>query len=141
MISTSWLDKRKPYWERLETLLDAAAKSGLASLTRAELQELGLLYRQTAADLAAIREDPSSPHFARYLNQLLARAHNTIYSAQRGSPLALVHFFVKTYPRVVRENLDYVLAAILLFAAGAVVGAVMTWQDPDFKVRVLGPQL
>src|ERR1700685_2570590 len=83
VISTRWLEKRKPYWKRLENLLDRRARTGFKSLTRAELQELGLLYRQIAADLAALREDRGSINFATYLNQLLVRAHNTIYSARK----------------------------------------------------------
>ena len=70
MISTRWLEKRKPHWSRLEELLDRATNKGFKSLSRSELQELGLLYRQIAADLAALREDRGSVHFARYLNQL-----------------------------------------------------------------------
>ena len=62
------------------------------------LRELSLLYRQIAADLAALREDRGSIHFARYLNQLLARAHNTIYSARRTSPSALVDYFRAAEP-------------------------------------------
>ena len=50
MISTRWLEKRKPHWSKLETLLNQSAKSGLKSLSRSDLQELSLLYRQTAAD-------------------------------------------------------------------------------------------
>ena len=141
MISTYWLDKRKPHWDRLEELLGLTSRSGLRALSRGELQELSLLYRQTAADLAAIREDPSSPHFARYLNQLLARAHNTIYAGRRGSPLAVVRFFARTYPAVFRHNLRHCLAAIAIFVVSAVVGAALTWQDPDFKVKILGPQM
>jgi len=141
VISTYWLDKRKPHWDRLEELLGLTSRSGLRALSRGELQELSLLYRQTAADLAAIREDPSSPHFARYLNQLLARAHNTIYAGRRGSPLAVVRFFARTYPAVFRHNLRHCLAAIAIFLVSAVVGAALTWQDPDFKVKILGPQM
>ena len=141
MISTAWLRRRQPHWTRLEELVDASRRSGLRSLSRAELQELGLLYRQVAADLAAIREDPSSPHFARYLNQLLARAHNTIYSGQRGSPLAVFRFFLDTYPLVFRRNAWYAAAALGVFLAAAVVGMTLTLRDPDFKVSILGPQL
>ena len=57
MISTRWLEKRKPHWSKLESLLNQSAQGGLKSLSRSDLQELSLLYRQTAADLAAIRED------------------------------------------------------------------------------------
>jgi len=82
VISTRWLEKRKPHWSRLEQLLDHCTSKGFKSLTRSELQELSLLYRQIAADLAALREDRGSVHFSRYLNQLLARAHNTTFSVR-----------------------------------------------------------
>jgi uncharacterized membrane protein SpoIIM required for sporulation len=141
MISTRWLDKRKPHWKQLETLLDRGAGSGLRSLTRGELQHLGLLYRQIAADLASIRQDPSSVQFARYLNRLLARAHNTIYASERANPRKAVRFFAVDYPAIFRRNINYCLFALLLFAGAGVVGAVMTYQDPDFKVGILGPQM
>src|SRR5882724_1651171 len=141
MISTRWLEKRKPHWSKLESLLNQSAKAGLKSLSRSDLQDLSLLYRQTAADLAAIREDPSSVHFARYLNQLLARAHNTIYSGRRASPWALPSFFWDTYPRIFRENLNHFLLAVAIFVLSGGVGALITYQNPDFKVRILGPQM
>jgi uncharacterized membrane protein SpoIIM required for sporulation len=141
VISTRWLEKRKPHWSRLEELLNASSRKGFKSLTRAELQELSLLYRQIAADLAVLREDRGSVNFARYLNQLLARAHNTIYSAHRGSPSAVIDFFARTYPRVFRENLRYTMVAFLIFLAGAAVGSALTYHDPDFKVKILGPEM
>jgi uncharacterized membrane protein SpoIIM required for sporulation len=141
VISTRWLEKRKPHWTRLEQLLNLSSQKGLKSLGRSDLQELSLLYRQTAADLAAIREDRSSLHFARYLNQLLARAHNTIYSGRGANPKALLSFFLETYPAVFRRNLGYCLAGILLFFVSAAIGAGLTYRDPDFKVKVLGPQM
>jgi uncharacterized membrane protein SpoIIM required for sporulation len=141
MISTHWLEKRKPHWDRLEQLLDQSSRRGLRSLQRSELQELGLLYRQIAADLATLREDRGSVHFARYLNQLLARAHNIIYSARSASPSAIIRFFLVTYPAVFRRNLGYVEVAFMIFAASALVGAVLTYQDPDFKLSILGPQM
>src|SRR5438477_10566553 len=105
MISTRWLEKRKPHWSKLESLLNQSAKGGLKSLSRSDLQELSLLYRQTAADLAAIREDRGSVHFARYINQLLVRAHNTIYSGHRANSKALISFLWDTYPEAFRRLL------------------------------------
>src|SRR5579864_1055730 len=141
MISTRWLEKRKPHWSKLESLLNQSAKYGLKSLPRSDLQELSLLYRQTAADLATLREDPGSVHFARYINQLLVRAHNTIYSGRQASPWASVSFFWETYPATFRRNLNHCLLAFLIFAVSGLVGAVLTYQNPDFKVKLLGPQM
>jgi len=139
MISTRWLERRRSYWNSLEDLLDRSSRRGLNCLTRTELQELSLLYRQTAADLATIREDRGSFHFANYLNQLLARAHHTIYSGRKTRPKALFEFFRTDYPQVFRNNLNYFLAAVLIFLMSAGTGAVLTYRDPDFKVKVLGP--
>jgi len=141
VISTRWLEKRKPHWSRLEELLERTNNKGFKSLSRFELQELSLLYRQIAADLAALREDRGSVHFARYLNQLLARAHNTIYSAHRASPAAMVEYFRYAYPRIFRQNLSYCLAAFFIFLGSAIVGVALTYHDPDFKVKILGPQM
>lgn len=142
MISTRWLDARRAYWTRLEQLLDETSRRGLRSLTRHELQELGLLYRQIGSDLAALREDPGSVQFADYVQRLLSRAHHTIYaSADRQSLAAAVRFFFTTYPRVFRQSLAPCLVSLLIFLGAGATGAAVTYRDPDFKTKVLGPEM
>src|ERR1051325_8412872 len=82
MISIHWIEKRKPHRERLEDLIRRAG-GGVSALNHGELQELGLLYRQTASDLSVVLEDESGGQLAAYLNQLLGRSHNLIYLGQR----------------------------------------------------------
>src|SRR5262249_46830672 len=141
MISNRWLEKRKPYWKRLEQLLETTTRSGFKSLTRSDLRELSLLYRQTAADLAAVREDRGALRYAGYLNQLLARAHNIIYSARKASPVAAVRFFLNEYPQVFRRNINYCALAFAIFWFAGLVGAAVTYYDPDFKLKILGPAM
>ena len=141
MISTYWLEKRKSHWLRLEALLDQIQKHGLKSLTRSELQELGLLYRQAAADLSAVREDPTAQYYARSLNLLLARAHNTIYSGKKSSASGIIHFYRYTYPRVFQRNLPLVTLATVLFFAGALLGLILSLTRPEFISTVLPPHI
>ena len=142
MISTYWLEKRKSHWLRLERLLDQSHKQGFRSLTRSELQELGLLYRQAAADLSAVREDPTAQYYARSLNLLLARAHNTIYSGKKSSPVkGVFHFYRYTYPRIFREHLPLVTAAFLIFVVSALAGMLVSITHPAFMQSVLGPAM
>src|SRR5580658_10321362 len=103
MVSIHWMEKRKPHWERLEQLVQRS-KGGLAALNHQELQELGLLYRQTAADLSVVLEDKSSVQLAAYLNQLLARSHNLIYMGRSPKASAIWRFYSQTYPRLFRET-------------------------------------
>lgn len=140
MVSIHWLEKRKPYWERLEKLVQRS-QGGLAALDHLELQELGLLYRQTAADLSAVLEDKSSVQLAAYLNQLLARSHNLIYSGRGPEASGLALFFRETYPRLFREVFPLILLAAAIFAVSALAGWAVTMHDPGFARLLLGPAM
>lgn len=141
MISTRWLEKRKLYWSRLEQLVSRSKTGGVSSLDHRELQELGLLYRQTASDLATVREDITSSQLAAYLNQLLGRAHNLIYMGQRPKISGLVKFYSQTYPQIFRETLPETLLAFAIFMVSAIAAWAVTIHDPAFAHRVLGPQM
>jgi uncharacterized membrane protein SpoIIM required for sporulation len=139
MISTYWLEKRRPYWEELEKLLAQCGASGIAALNRRELRSLSLLYRQVAADLSILRQDQSGQIYATHLNRLLARAHNIIYTGKRGSTSGILRFFTRTYPEVFQRNFNYVLAAFIVFLAGGAAGLLATLYNPGFQLQVLGP--
>ena len=117
------------------------SKDGLAKLNHQELQELGLLYRQTASDLSVVLEDASSAQLAAYLKQLLGRSHNLIYMGYRPKAGGIVSFYLKTYPGVFRETLPLTLVAIAIFAAGAIAGWAAAIHDPGFAYRMLGPKM
>lgn len=145
MISSRWLRKRQVHWKRLEELVTRPGKLELLSNASAfrhqELQELGLLYRQTAADLARVREDVESATLAEHLNRLLGRAHNLIYSGRRPSPGGILQFYAATFPRTFRETFSYTLAAFAVFLLGAIMGWLVTLRDPAFSRFFLTPQM
>jgi uncharacterized membrane protein SpoIIM required for sporulation len=135
------MNKHKPFWVRLDDLLKRTGTRGVQALSHKELQELGLLYRQSASDLSAAREDASSLQLARYLNQLLGRAHNLIYMGRRGSPRGIITFYRRTYPRIFRETFSYTLAAFIVFLAGAGFGFLLCLHDPSFPRHILGAKM
>jgi uncharacterized membrane protein SpoIIM required for sporulation len=141
MISVAWLKKRQPYWARLEFLLSNIKQNGLRALGRDELRELGLLYRQTATDLSAVRGDPGSLQQSRYLNQLLARAHNSVYSGQKKTVAKMAEFFWYEYPAIFRQYLPYTLTATAIFVIGALAGMFVTLSNPDYMREFLGPAM
>ncbi|MGC2546106.1 MAG: stage II sporulation protein M, partial [Silvibacterium sp.] len=114
---------------------------GLRALPGAELREFGLLYRQIAADLSAVRVDRASGTLEEYLNNLLSRAHNRIYSGRRAGFGSIVTFMVRDYPRIFRRLFPYVLASFVVFLAGLAVGTLLTLVRPDFAHLLLGPQM
>ncbi|HEY2120248.1 MAG TPA: stage II sporulation protein M [Candidatus Acidoferrum sp.] len=140
MISNRWLEKRKPFWARLEQLVERSRK-GVSSLSHSELQELGLLYRQTASDLAAVREDASGRQLSTYLNQLLGRSHNLIYLGHKPKVSGIVRFYGDTYPQIFRETLPQTLLAVAIFVFAGIIAAAVTLHDPAFAYRLLGPRM
>jgi uncharacterized membrane protein SpoIIM required for sporulation len=141
MISARWLAKRKPYWDRLEVIIKKAGNRGPGALAHSELQELGLLYRQIAADLASVREDPLSQPWAGFLNQLLARAHNLIYMGRAARPRGVLGFYRADFPRIFRQTWSYTALAFMLFLAGALAGFFASLADPSFQRFFLGPEM
>ena len=141
MISTQWIEKRKPYWHELEKLLRQCNQSGPGSLTHQKLRDLSLLYRQIASDLAVAREDPSAAEFSRYLNQLLLQAHGVIYTDKRTGLKTILTFFPRAYPKIFRENLVFCLTAFGIFLAGGLMGMLLSLNNPDFQLKFLGPSM
>jgi uncharacterized membrane protein SpoIIM required for sporulation len=141
VISTSWLQKRRAYWARIDELLARSGRRGVPNLTHSELQELALLYRQAASDLATIREDPSSTRLTHYLNQLLGRAHNLIYMGRRSTPGGILRFYRETFPQTFHETFAYTLVAAAIFFAMAFVGAMWATVNPAFPTYLLGPHM
>src|ERR1700689_1645630 len=72
ILSNQWLAKRRPYWDRLAALLGEATAGGVRQLSRAELRETALLYRQAASDVSTLRQDSTARAYAEHVNQLLA---------------------------------------------------------------------
>jgi uncharacterized membrane protein SpoIIM required for sporulation len=141
MISNHWIALRKESWNRLETLVQQVETSSLKTLSSAELREFGLLYRQSAADLSAVRTDEGSRTLEAYLNRLVSRAHNYIYSGDRLNLSSVWHFLSSGYPRIFRRLLPYTAAALAIFLAGALLGSLLTIARPQFMHAMLGPQM
>lgn len=134
-----WVQKREAHWARLEALVAACKGRNVSALSTSDLRELAQLYRQTAADLATAREDPSSRRLAAYLNQLLGRAHNLVYAGRprkRGG--GVIGFYQRTFPQTFRATWRYTATAVAILAAGALAGAVLAATSPGFERFILG---
>ncbi|MGA9670650.1 MAG: stage II sporulation protein M [Terracidiphilus sp.] len=141
ILSNQWILKRRPYWDRLSALLAQSDSSGLSQLSRAELQEMALLYRQVAADLSVLRQDSTARNYTTYVNQLLARAHHIIYSGRKTSLLTLFRFLRDQYPAIFQKQIGYVLASVLVSVAWGALGAALTSARPEFMRHFVGPDM
>jgi uncharacterized membrane protein SpoIIM required for sporulation len=141
ILSNQWLQKRRPYWDRLGALLAQAQAVGVKQLSRSELRETALLYRQAASDLSTLRQDSTARAYAAHVNQLLARAHHIIYSSRRKGFKKIFYFLRDDYPLIVQQQIGYVLLALVLSLGGAALGSVLTLARPQFMRHMLGPAM
>jgi uncharacterized membrane protein SpoIIM required for sporulation len=138
VLSNRWIQKRTPHWERLTSLVASADRNRVQILSRPELQEFAILYRQAASDLSALRQDRSSAALADQVNHLLARAHHIIYSSRKSSWRGFLLFLRDGYPEIFRQQIGYVFSALVLLLAGALVAAAFTLANPQFAAPILG---
>jgi uncharacterized membrane protein SpoIIM required for sporulation len=108
-----WVQKREAHWARLEALVAACKGRNVSALSTTDLRELAQLYRQTAADLATAREDPSS----------------------------VLTFYTRTFPQTFRTTWRYTATAVAILAAGALAGAVLAATSPGFERFILGGEM
>ncbi len=141
ILSNQWILKRRPHWDRLSSLLSQADAGGLGQLTRAELQEMALLYRQVAADLSVLRQDTTARSYAAHVNQLLARAHHIIYSGRKTNLLTLFRFLRDEYPAIFQKQINYVLLSLGVTVGWGLLGAVITSARPEFMRHFLSPDM
>jgi uncharacterized membrane protein SpoIIM required for sporulation len=134
------MDLRKDNWNRLEALTQRVETGGVKSLGRDDLRDFGLLYRQSAADLSAARADGASRNLEQYLNRLVGRAHNFVYSGRALGFRSLWDFFAYGYPRLLRRLSRYVVLATAICVLSGVFGAVVAVVRPDFQNAFLPQQ-
>src|SRR2546421_8768042 len=77
MRAQEFVSRRRPEWERLETLLGAAR--GGRGLRPRDAIALAALYRRATSDLARAQRDWPEEAVTRYLNGLVGRGHGTVY--------------------------------------------------------------
>lgn len=106
---------------------------GVKSLGRDDLRDFGLLYRQSAADLSAARADGAARNLEQYLNRLVGRAHNFVYSGRQLGFRSLWDFFAHGYPRLLRRLSRYVVLSTVIFLLGSALGALTATVRPEFQ--------
>ncbi len=140
MRADEFYQSRKGDWEALSHLLDLSQKD-MRGLSETQVNDLARLYRATTSDLALAKRDFPRNDITAYLNQLVARAHATVY---RSEPLALKRlwdFATKGFPRLFRETWIFTFVAALFFILPALVSGLITYVQPATATLLLPPEM
>lgn len=131
MTPDRFIEIRKSDWERLTALIEKT------TLTSAEVEEVGALYRATTSDLSVAQRDFPRSEITNYLNQLTAKAHSTVYRAEPFSAKQFRRFFTHDIPRTFRETWRFTVVASLLFYLPAILIGIAVNINPTFAEQIL----
>jgi uncharacterized membrane protein SpoIIM required for sporulation len=123
--------RRRPEWERLESLLGRSGPNRVRGLKPSQVLSLAGLYRRATADLARAQRDWPTDPVALYLNGLVARGHAAVYRQRGDAANRIVTFYSSTVPRTYREAARYLLAAAALLFGPASIAFVVVYLDPQ----------
>lgn len=133
-----FVQQRRENWQQLEGLVEKATTKP-RTLTAANLNEMGRLYRIVTSDLALVQRELANRPIAAYLNQLVGRSHVAIYRSEPIRWRTVKRFFTQTFPQLYREVLPYTITAFLLFFLAAFVTFAIVWQQPQAIYTIEGP--
>ena len=137
-----WINRKEPLWKALEVLLQKVDKTGLKSLSAAEVRSLSSLYRAVCGDLARARTHNLGQTLTYSLQTLTTRAYSQIYQgSQRQDWKAVKAFVTIGFPKVVQETAGYTAVATGIFMLGAFIAWWYAWRDPAFMALVVPESL
>ena len=130
-------------WKRLSDLVDKSQRTRLASLSDAELHEMGALYRRASSDLARAQTryngTAAGRELVRSLNDLVLRAHTQVYSAPAPQPVNALDFILFGFPAAFRRNARFIWAAAAMMFLPALFAYIAVVVNPD-SARLFVPE-
>jgi uncharacterized membrane protein SpoIIM required for sporulation len=134
------LRRHREDWKELEQLLDTFAKN--STLINAErIHRLAHLYKKASSHLALLQSRYPADELTGYLNQLVTRAHHTIYKQEHHSGKQLSDFFGRYFIGLIRSRRMFILTAFVLLLLGAGTGFIAVYVDPDSLYSVFPSQV
>jgi uncharacterized membrane protein SpoIIM required for sporulation len=135
-----FIEQRKTSWYKLSDLLRQAEQKGLKKFNKDNLLELGNLYRHASSDLSYAKTRFNDKTTIVYLNQLVARSHNQIYTPEIFRVKQIYDFYLKKFPELFLQTFYYILLAALIFIFSHVVSFFIVKIDPSAAYIFLGEE-
>lgn len=124
-----FIKKHRNDWSQLEQSLREVTKRR-RTLTSEQLEQFQALYQKVSHHLSYSQTYFPREEMTDYLNQLVGKAHNVLYSNQVTSLYQMRQFFGQSFIRLLLEQRSFVLAAMGLFLMGAAGGYLSVLDNP-----------
>lgn len=133
-----FVNEHQALWRNFELWLDAQAKRQAAE-PPLEAAEIPHLYRRLCQHLAIARTRQYSAHIVDYLNDLVLRGHQYLYTPLHASRGRYLAFIVADFPNLIRREWRLFLLASVLFYLPLFGMALAIQFSPDIAFSVLSP--
>lgn len=134
------INTRQALWRRLEKYLDRLEATSASKLQQHELEEFVHLYRIACSDLARARSEDLGDDVEGYVNMLVARGYKQFHPPRPPKLKNVVRFFLRDFPRAVRHQGTFFMAASLLFVIPVVLSAFIVMENPANAYVLTSPE-
>ncbi len=133
MNERDFVDKKRTDWAHLSNLVQKANRIGTKRLSRSEIQEIGILYRRTASDLAKASARGLNDDLVVHLNELTARSYSLLYeqSEDRDPAKSVLEFYMWEFPALLQKRFLYFFTSVLVGVIGAVFAYWLVIHQPE----------
>ncbi len=131
MKENQFIQKYSSSWEELKALTDLLDKKGVSKLKPKQLRRFLYLFRRTSHNLAYSRTHYVKSDIIPYLNSLVGRAHNHIYSVRKTNFSAIIEYFKFGFPKQIRQFKSYILTAFFIFLFGFILSLTLVTINPE----------
>lgn len=134
-----FMERRRSRWDELSALLQSQPR--LHKLEPEQIARVAALYREVCTDRMRADHLGCAPEVTAYLDHLVARAHNALYSSRRFSLSRAADFALFEFPRALRRNGGPFLWANLLFWGPFALGLGGSLDSQQFAASILPSHL
>lgn len=132
MKKETFVNIHKPDWDSLNSLTVKIEKKGFKSLSSSEIKDFLHLFRLTSHNLSHAKTHYGQCDLTSYLNGLVGRSHNYIYSVKRFSLKEIWNYFSFGFPNLLRKNKVLILISTLVFFFGFLASLLLVLEDSSW---------
>lgn len=129
-----FVNTHRESWQRLDFLVKKAKNSSIHLLANAEIEEVGILYRRVAADLARAQTryagTSTGRELVRSLNDLLLNAHTLVHGGAPAHPIHAWQFLLYGFPAAFRRQWRAIAVAALFMMVPALLAYIAVLANP-----------
>ncbi|MDP4179673.1 MAG: stage II sporulation protein M [Bacillota bacterium] len=128
-------------WNNLENSLNMLKTKKFKAFSKPELESFIASYRIICGHLSYSRTYFGESKTTEYLNNLVSVAHSHIYSTKTSNFKKILDFYLKGFPKLIKENAGYFIASTSLFVIGVIFSFILTVITSDNAPAFIPPEL